>query len=80
MRNPPDGSQRAPFHNTRIFQLNNAYTRLLEQKPQLHRFSWGELLTGHQQEALFDHSHPNKDFGSALWSDMILYYMNQIQL
>jgi hypothetical protein len=79
MRDPPDESERAPFHTARIFQLNNAYTRLLELKPQLHRFSWGELFIGHEEKALYDQAHPNKDFGSSLWGDMILYYMSQIQ-
>ena len=79
MPNPPDGSERAPFHELRICQMNNVYTRLLERRPQLYKFSWGKLLTGHLADAMHDATHPSRNFASALWGDMILYYLSRIK-
>ena len=79
MPNPPDESNRAPFHESRIYRLNNAYGRLLERKSHLYKFSWGELLTGHLADAMLDDTHPNRDFAGALWADMILYYLSRIK-
>lgn len=78
MPNPPDDSDRAQFHESRIYQLNNAYTRLLQKRPQVYKFSWGELLIGHLDDAMYDSTHPNKKFGAVLWVDMMLYYLKQI--
>ena len=79
MLNPPDESYRLPFHELRIFQLNNVYARLIERRSHLYKFSWGELLTGHIADAMRDSTHPNRDFGGALWGDMILYYLSRIK-
>jgi hypothetical protein len=73
-----DSTARAPFHQVRIFQMNQAYQRLQMKKPQLHRFTWGELLTGHMEEGI-DSIHPAKEVGGVIWSDMILYYMSRLK-
>jgi hypothetical protein len=80
MPNPPDDSERAQFHESRIYQLNNAYSYLLPKRPHLYKFSWGELLTGHLDDAMHDNTHPNKKVGSVLWADMMLYYMREIHV
>lgn len=58
--------------------MNHAYNRLLERRPHLHKFTWGELLTGHLDEAM-DYIHPGKDVGGVIWSDMMLYYMSRLR-
>jgi hypothetical protein len=58
--------------------MNHAYRRLLERRPHVHRLSWGELLTGHLDEAM-DYIHPGKDVGGVIWSDMMLYYMSRLR-
>lgn len=73
-----DENLRSEFHTLRIYQLNNLYYSLLAHMPQLHKFSWGELFTGHLDDALADHTHPNRDFACVLWGDMILYYLSRI--
>lgn len=78
MPDPPDTSKRVPFHESRIYQLNNLYSRLLQTKRYLYKFSFGELLTGHLGDALLDSTHLNRDYGSVLWADMILFYLSQI--
>jgi len=69
-----DRTPRAPFHELRIFQMNQAYRELLDRKTNLYMFSWGELFTGHL-ESLDDNSHQGK-YAAALWGDMLLYYMS----
>ena len=72
-----DRSFRAPFHELRIHQMNHAYARLIQKRPQLHKFSWGELMTGHVEE-FQDSMYPGKQVGGVLWADMILYYIKRI--
>ena len=73
-----DRTPRAPFHELRIYQMNQAYDRLLDRRPELHKLIWGELLTGHLDEAM-DNIHPSRDVGGVLWSDMMLYYMSRLR-
>lgn len=80
MPNPPDDSDRAQFHESRIYQLNNAYSHLLENRPEIYRLSWGELLTGHIYDGLYDSTHPNKKVASVLWADMVLYYLREMHI
>ena|SRR5271163_3558093 len=78
-RIPYDRSPRAPFHDKRVFELNNAYEVLLQMRPQLRKFSWGELLTGERHTVLRDDRHPNEEVSAVLWADMILYYLNRLE-
>jgi len=73
-----DKTPRAPFHDLRIFQMNNAYKQLLIRRPQLYQLSWGELLTGHK-ESYLDSIHPWKD-AAVLWGDMMLYYISRLKI
>jgi len=75
--NTVDKTYRAPFHELRIHQMNNAYTQLINRKPRLNRFTWGELITGHVDE-FQDSLHPGKEVGGVLFADMILYYMSRL--
>lgn len=80
MREAPDTvdkTYRAPFHELRIHQMNNAYTQLINEKPRLGRFTWGELMTGHVDE-FQDSLYPGRDVGGVLFADMILYYMSRL--
>jgi hypothetical protein len=72
-----DQTPRAPFHEMRVYQMNQAYERLLDYKPQLRKFSWGQLLTGHLEYGMADNLHPN-NFGAILWSDMVFYYLSTL--
>ena len=57
--------------------MNHVYSQLMKQRPQLHRFAWGELMTGYVEE-FQDSVHPRKEVGGVLWADMILYYMKRL--
>lgn len=57
--------------------MNNAYTQLIERKPQLYRFKWGELITGHL-EGFLDGVHPG-DNARGLWADIVLYYLSRLK-
>jgi len=48
-------------------------------RPQLHKFSWGELLTGERHIVLRDDRHPNEEVSAVLWADMILYYLSRLE-
>jgi hypothetical protein len=58
--------------------MNSVYRRLLERNPLVHKFAWGELLTGHMEEGL-DNIHPAKEVGGVIWSDMLLYYLSRLR-
>jgi hypothetical protein len=58
--------------------MNNLYTRLIQRRPELRRLTWGELLTGHLDEAQ-DYIHPGKEVGGVIWADMMLYYMSRLK-
>jgi hypothetical protein len=73
-----DRTPRAPFHELRVWELNQAYDRLLERKPHLYKFSFGKLLTGHLGDAMKDDIHINKNVGAVLWADMMLYYVSRL--
>jgi hypothetical protein len=73
-----DRTLRAPFHELRVWELNQAYDRLLERKPRLHKFSFGQLLTGHLGDAMNDDIHLNRNVGTVLWADMMLYYVSRL--
>jgi hypothetical protein len=72
-----DQTPRSPFHDLRIQQMNNAYNTVVEDRPFLNRFSWGELLTGHSY-TFDDPIYPSRDVGGVLFADMMLYYMSQL--
>jgi hypothetical protein len=72
-----DPTPRAIYHERRIYQMNRAFNHLLERKPQLYEFSWGELMTGHLED-FDDPTHPGAA-ANVLYCNMILYYISKLR-
>ena len=74
-----DQTPRAPFHEVRVSELNNLHQVLLERRPQVYKFSWGQLLSGHKDVyPPGDFLHPGPS-AARIWSNMFLYYLSLLK-
>jgi hypothetical protein len=60
-------------------ELNSVYAQLMKERPQIYKFSWGQLLSGRWEEfPEGDAIYPGAD-AAMIYGDMILYYLSRLK-